>query len=128
MGFSCWKKRPNMYDNDRYPTVAIKIMDAFWEELIEEECGLGPRPYLMTTAASTLIELDWQPEDVKYAVRDFLADPVGTNAVTKEDFLQKMAGAGEPDQQAIRQKTAWPARELEEREDVFEEEQRGNTL
>ena len=79
-----------------------------------EECGLGTRPYVMSTAGA-VGEMDWLAEDARASLRDFLADPVGTSANSLEDFLNKVSGDGEPDQPAVRQLHAWPARDVEER-------------
>ena len=94
--------------------MAVKVIDSEWEEMMVEECGLGVRPYVMSTAGP-IGELEWLAEDVRASLRDFLADPVGTSASSLEDFLTKTAGSGEPDQPSVRQKHAWPARDIEER-------------
>ena len=78
-----------------------------------EECGLGVRPYVMSTAGA-VGDMEWLPEDARASVRDYLADPVGTNADSLTEFMSKIGGEGEPDQPAIRQKHAWPARDVEE--------------
>ena len=101
------------------------MLDCEWEELVEEECGLGSRPYVMTTATATLTELDWSPTDARDSLRDMMSDPVGSNALTLENFQQKIAGEGEPDQQAIRQRVAWPAREVEDTEVFTDRQQTG---
>ena len=83
------------------------------------------KPYLLTTAADSLAELEWSPNDARAATRDMLSDPIGAAATSLEVFKEKVSGPGEPDQPTLRQKYAWPARDLEEDNQVFEDDQGG---
>ena len=96
-------------------------LDAEWEYLSEEKTGMCVKPYLLTTAADSLAELEWSPSDARAAVRDMLSDPIGTWATTLAMFKEKTGGPGEPEQPTLRQKYAWPARAPEEDQEVFED-------
>ena len=102
--------------------MALSFLDAEWEYLSSEKTGLCVKPYLLTTAAASLAELEWSPADARAAARDMLSDPIGSCATSLESFREKAHGPGEPSQATLRQKFAWPARELEEETPVFEEE------
>ena len=105
--------------------MALSFLDAEWEYLSAEKTGLGIKPYLLTTAASTLADLEWSPADARAAARDMMSDPIATCATSLEIFKEKVQGPGEPSQPTLRQKFAWPAREPEDDSPVFEEEAQG---
>ena len=79
------------------------------------------KPYLLTTAADSLAELEWSPNDARAATRDMLSDPIGAAATSLEVFKEKVSGPGEPDQPTLRQKYAWPASAAVD-DDAFVEE------
>ena len=96
-------------------------VDAEWEVVEDTPVGLAVVPYLTTTAAASVADLPWKPEDAKQAVRSFMASPTDSNMTGLDDFNEKTAGPGQPATPATRQRVAWPpARE----EEVFEEDPR----
>ena len=64
-------------------TIAAK-----WEQIDKEPHGLAVSPFVLTTAAPTLADVSWDPEDARGAVRDFLSDPRDSNITGLENFLK----------------------------------------
>ena len=98
-------------------TIAAK-----WEQIDKEPHGLAVSPFILTTAAPTLADVSWDPEDARGAVRDFLSDPRDSNITGLENFLKLTGGTGQPGTPASRQKVAWPARAHQEVFDQTEED------
>ena len=99
-------------------TIMLQI-DAEWEVMDDTPVGLAVVPYVTTVAARSAADLAWQAEDVKTAVRTFMANPLNSNMVDLATFRAKTGGPGQPETPATRQRIAWPpAKE----DSVFEED------
>ena len=102
----------------RYPSVILGTTLARWEQIDKEPHGIAVSPFIMTTAAPTIADITWDPEDARGSVRDFLSDPRDSNGTGLDNFLALTGGTGQPETPASRQKIAWPARA---HRDVFDE-------
>ena len=105
---------------NRYPSVGVATIDARWEEMQAEENGMGVIPYVMSTSG-LMADIEWEAEEIRKAVREFMADPRDSNIVTITNFVTMMEKGGQPDMPNLRQRVAWPPRQEDSREEEEED-------